>query len=89
MELEKNNCYQLVKKKAKDELIFLLSVDFVRTILGQNRFILNYSEVYGCIETCIDFEDIDYIYPVEIDEHIKKRLIEKWGEDLAKERGVI
>lgn len=79
MKLATNKCYMLVKKGGGEELIFLLSIDYVRTVNGKNRFTLNYSEVYGYIETCIDFEDIDYIYPVPIDETIKNRLIQKWG----------
>lgn len=71
-----------------NNLFFLLSVDFIRTIYGKNRLCLSYSEVYGNIETSIDYEDIDYIYPKEIDEKIKKRLVEKWGKDIAKERRV-
>lgn len=89
MELEKNKCYTLAKKGDSEELIFLLSIDFVRTVHGTNRLCLSYSEVYGCIETSVDFEDIDYMYPETIDEKIANRLIKKWGEKIAKERGIM
>lgn len=88
MKLEINKCYILAKKGSGEQLIYLLSTDFIRTVFGKYRLCLSYSEVYGCIETSIDYEDIDYIYQKEIDDKIKNRLIEKWGEDLAKERGI-
>ena len=89
MQLEKNRCYKLLINGKGEELIFLLSIDYCRTINGKNRFTLSYSEVYGIIETCVDFEDMEYIYEVPMTDAIKQRLIDKWGEDIAKERGVI
>lgn len=89
MKLEINKCYNLLQKGGGTQLIFLLSVEYIRTIYGENRFILNYSEVYGICETSIDFEDIEHIYSVEINDAIKKRLVSKWGEKIARNRGVI
>lgn len=89
MELEKNKCYKLLRNGQGEELIFLLSVDYYRTVSGKNRFTLNYSEVYGIFETCIDFENVAYIYEVPMTDTIKQRLIDKWGKDIAKERGVM
>lgn len=88
MELEKNKCYNLLMKGKGEELIFLLSVDYCRTINGKNRFTLSYSEVYGAFETCVDFEDIEYIYEVPMTDTIIQRLIDKWGKDIASKRGI-
>lgn len=89
MTLEQNKCYMLAKRNHGEETIFLLGVDFFRTVNGRNRWCLSYSEVYGCTETVVDFEDVDYMYPIIIDKNISNRLIEKWGEDISKERGII
>lgn len=88
MELEKNKCYKLLRYGQGEELIFLLGVNYCRTVNGKNRFTLNYSEVYGMFETCVDFENVEYIYEAPMTDTIKQRLIEKWGKDIAKERGI-
>lgn len=88
MELEKNKCYKILSKDSGEELIFLLHIDYCRTVYGKSRFTLSYSEVYGMFETCIDFENVEYIYEVPMTDEIKQRLIDKWGKDIASERGV-
>lgn len=88
MQLEKNKCYNLLRRGKGEELIFLLSVDYCRTIYGTNRFTLSYSEVHGVVETCVDFENVEYIYEVPMTDAIKQRLVNKWGEDIASERGI-
>lgn len=88
MKLEKNKCYNLLAKDKGEQLIFLLGVDYCRTIYGKSRFTLSYSEVYGIVETCVDFENVEYIYEVPMTDKIKQRLIDKWGEDIANERGI-
>lgn len=88
MRLEKNKCYNLLQKGKGDELIFLLGVDYHRTVNGKSRFTLSYSEVYGIVETCVDFEDVEYLYEVPMTDTIKQRLIDKWGKDIACERGI-
>ncbi len=88
MKLENNKCYMLLRKGDADKLIFLFSVDFCRTVDGNNRFTISYSEIYGGIETCVDFENIEYIYEVAMTDTLKQRLIDKWGKDTASYYGI-
>lgn len=83
MRLDTNKCYVMLERDRGDKLILLKQIEFVRTYSGQNRLLLTYSEVWDYFETRIDFEDVEYIYAVDIDDKIKKRLIEKYGEDFV------
>ncbi len=88
MKLETNNCYTLIRRDAGEELIFLLDIRYGRTVDGKPYCCLTYSEVYGYIETDVDINDVISISPVQMTKPIITRLIEKWGEALARERGV-
>ena len=89
MELVKNKCYQLLRRGKGEELIFLLSIEYCRTIDGTSRFTFSYSEVYGGVECSTDLAEIEYIYEVPMTNDIKQRLVRKWGEDLARRRGIV
>lgn len=87
--LKEGTLVKMARRGMGEDIVFILGVSFTRTIIGYNRFLIDYSEVFGYTETSVDFEDIDYMVEIEMTEQIKNRLFEKWGEEVCKERGVL
>ena len=77
MELKSKKCYNLLKKGSGSELIYLIEIRFVRCTDGTNRFILEYTEIYGSFQCGVDFEDVVYISEAKMTKSMKDRLISK------------
>ena len=83
-----NKPARLARKNGGEELVFILSIDIGRTVYGNNYCKVVYSEIYGCFETSVSFDEIDYIIQEKMTKEIKSRLIQKWGYDICKMRGI-
>ena len=89
MNFKVNKLAKLARKGRGEELIFITNIVIGRNTYGGMYVSLWYSEVYGCIETSTSFEDIDYLVDTEMTDGIRQRLLNKWGEEICKDRGVI
>ena len=83
-----NKPARLARKNSGEELVFILYIDIGRTVYGNNYCKVVYSEIYGCFETSVSFDEIAYIIPEKMTKDIKSRLMKKWGCDICKMRGI-
>lgn len=89
IELKAGQILRIGIKGASEVLAFVLDISYVRTTCGSNRFIIHYSDIWGCIETGVDFQNVEYLVEEKMTPKIKARLLDKWGEEICYKRKVM